>query len=86
LEAERQEKEAEEAGEPEADLMEDRRGELSREHSREQSEGGEKRIMKDRTLKERLGDMVPPAAGETCAAVATDDHRLSFLGGYTRGQ
>jgi hypothetical protein len=82
LEAERQEKEAEEAGEPEADLMEDGRGELSREHSREQSEGGEK----DRTLKERLGDMVPPAAGETCAAVVTDDHRLSFLGGYTRGQ
>jgi hypothetical protein len=78
-EAEQQEKEAAEAGDSEADLMEDGRGE----RSREQGEESVKRIVRDRTLKERLGKATLPAAGETSAAVAAGAHRLSHLAGYT---
>jgi hypothetical protein len=78
-EDEQPEKEAAEAGEPEADLMEDGRGERSREQSKESV----KRILRDRTIKERLGSMAPLVAGETSAAVVTGAHRLSPLAGYT---
>jgi hypothetical protein len=60
-----------------ADLMEDGRGE----HSREQSEESVKRIVRDRTSKERLGNAALPAAGETSAAACA--YCLSFLAGYT---
>jgi hypothetical protein len=39
--------------------------------------------MRDRTLRERLGDIVTAAAGETSTAVGADAPRGSFLVGYT---
>jgi hypothetical protein len=59
--------------------MEEGRGE----RNREQSEESVKRIVRNRTLKERLGKAALPAAGETSATVATGAHRLSLLAGYT---
>ncbi len=78
-EAEQQEKEAAEAGGSEADLMETGRGE----HSKEQTEEDKKRIVRYKTLKERLGSPAPAAAGETSAAVAEGAHQLSRLASYT---
>jgi len=76
-EAKQHEKEAET---PEADLTETGRGEHSAEQS--ESEKDKKREVRCRTMKERLGSPVPPAAGETSAA-AGGAHKLSRLAGYT---
>jgi hypothetical protein len=67
-----------EAGRLKADLTEDRQGE-DRDGS---SKRGEKRIVPERNLQDRLGDKVPPAAGETRGALAGTS-RLSLLAGYT---
>ncbi len=63
-----------EAGRLEADMTEDRQGE----DSDGSSKRGEKRIVRERNL----GDKVPPAAGETRGALAGTS-RLSLLAGYT---
>jgi hypothetical protein len=76
---EAEQKAAAEAGGSEADLTETGRGKRSREQNKEDG----KRIVRDRTLKERLGSPVLPAAGETSGAMAGGTQQLSRLAYYT---